>query len=141
MSKYSYFDLGLDKNLDGTKIIKVPFVEDVDDFDYNAIMDLVKNDEYLFVSLGCPKQEIFISNLSALLNKNIKLYAVGAAVDFYFGKEFRAPKVFQILHLEFLWRLIISHTKQTKKWILIPKTLMWFTRRLMKQIFVKRVVF
>jgi N-acetylglucosaminyldiphosphoundecaprenol N-acetyl-beta-D-mannosaminyltransferase len=135
LSKYNFSDLGLQNNLNNIRLISVPFVQDVNDFDYNMIVNQIQNDTHLFVSLGCPKQEIFISNLSNLLNNKLKIYAVGAAVDFYFGKEVRAPKFLQKLHLEFLWRLIISHTKQIKKWILIPKTLLWFTKKLMKQTF------
>src|SRR3989344_3804413 len=77
----------------------------------------------VFVGLGAPKQEYFISNLKSQISnlKNKKptthnpqpttpciLMSVGGALDIFAGNLKRAPKIIQRLHLEWLWRLILE---------------------------------
>ncbi|MDO8563872.1 MAG: WecB/TagA/CpsF family glycosyltransferase [Nanoarchaeota archaeon] len=58
---------------------------------------------YLFVSLGSPKQEIWAYN-----NKNIncKIFCVGIATPYILGERTRAPVSMRKYHLEWIYRLI-----------------------------------
>jgi len=68
--------------------------------------------DIIFSSLGSPYQEKFIfHNLVKLPSAKIGL-GVGGAFDFLTGKIRRAPKIFRIIGLEWLWRLV----KQPKRW-------------------------
>lgn len=62
----------------------------------------------VFVALGAPDQEKWILTHSNLLQANqVKIaMAVGGSFDFLFAKVARAPRVWQKMGLEWLWRLI-----------------------------------
>ena len=64
--------------------------------------------DLVFVALGAPDQEKWIIEHSNLLQANqVKIaMAVGGSFDFLFAKVARAPKVWQKIGLEWLWRLI-----------------------------------
>ncbi len=70
-----------------------------------TILDRVNphNPEFLWVSFGCPKQEIFIEQNFSIINSTI-FAAVGAAFDFYSGVVRRAPLFFRTLGVEFVYR-------------------------------------
>ncbi len=60
--------------------------------------------EVLFVCMGHPRQEKWISdNLSKLKNIKIAL-ALGGSIDVYAGKAERSPDIFIKMRLEWLWR-------------------------------------
>ncbi len=68
--------------------------------------------EIIFCTLGAPYQEKFIfHNLKNLPSVKIGI-GVGGAFDFLTKKIKRAPKLFRIIGLEWLWRLI----KQPWRW-------------------------
>ena len=68
--------------------------------------------EIIFCTLGASHQEKFIFyNLAKLPSVKIGL-GVGGAFDFLTGRVKRAPKIFRIIGLEWLWRLI----KQPARW-------------------------
>jgi len=68
--------------------------------------------EIIFSILGAPYQEKFIfHNLSNLPTVKIGM-GVGGAFDFLTGKIKRAPKLFRVVGLEWLWRLY----KQPRRW-------------------------
>jgi N-acetylglucosaminyldiphosphoundecaprenol N-acetyl-beta-D-mannosaminyltransferase len=58
----------------------------------------------VFIGLGCPKQERFMSAISA--SSEAVLLGVGAAFDFYSGEKLAAPLFIQSLGLEWLFRLV-----------------------------------
>uniref|UniRef100_A0A7C4R7T8 Glycosyltransferase n=1 Tax=candidate division CPR3 bacterium TaxID=2268181 RepID=A0A7C4R7T8_UNCC3 len=61
--------------------------------------------DILFVAFGSPKQEKFIhQNLDKLGSKVV--IGVGGSFDFIVGKAKRAPKIFQKLGIEWVWRLL-----------------------------------
>ena len=91
-----------------TKFIVPPFKPSFKDFDYESIANEINNfkPDIIWVGLGAPKQEGFIHTLYNEVDLGL-LIGVGAAFNFYSGlEEFkRAPKVFQDLSLEWLFRL------------------------------------
>jgi exopolysaccharide biosynthesis WecB/TagA/CpsF family protein len=56
-----------------------------------------------FVALGAPRQELFADAAQAW-SQGVVYLAVGAALDFLAGERVRAPRIFQRLGLEWLWR-------------------------------------
>lgn len=58
----------------------------------------------LLVAYGAPKQDKFIARYEKELNVPVMI-GVGGAYDFISGRAKRAPKIFQIFWLEWLWRL------------------------------------
>lgn len=101
----------------------------VEDFDYKAIAEKVNADgaDVIWVALGAPKQEIFMSKLKPYLNRGVMI-AVGAAFKFYSGlDEKRAPQWMVKHHLEFVYRIFSDPKKQLHRcaWIVItlPKLL------------------
>jgi N-acetylglucosaminyldiphosphoundecaprenol N-acetyl-beta-D-mannosaminyltransferase len=61
--------------------------------------------DILFVALGAPKQEYFIYKNKEKLNVKIAM-GVGGSFDVLSERKKRAPKIFIILGLEWLYRLI-----------------------------------
>jgi len=86
----------------------------VEDFDYPAIAEMVNRDnpDIIWVALGAPKQEIFMSKLNPYLKRGVQI-AVGAAFKFYSGlEEKRAPEWMRRMHLEFVYRIFAEPKKQ-----------------------------
>lgn|SRR5574344_98035 len=59
----------------------------------------------LFVALGSPKQELFISELKKQMTDTVFI-GVGGSFDVWSGNVKRAPEIFQKLGLEWLYRTI-----------------------------------
>ena len=70
---------------------------------YNELK--AKSPKLILVALGSPKQEQFIYNAKTLLNPALMI-GVGGSLDVWSGYVKRAPKIFQILGLEWLYRTI-----------------------------------
>lgn len=101
---------------------ELPF-KSVDEFDYSSIAELIEADgaEIIWIALGAPKQEIFMSKLKPYLHHGVMI-AVGAAFKFYSGTvEKRAPEWMIKAHLEFVYRIFCDPKKQLKRcsWIII----------------------
>ncbi|MCM1520308.1 MAG: WecB/TagA/CpsF family glycosyltransferase [Lachnoclostridium sp.] len=103
---------------------ELPFCS-IEQFDYPAIAKMVCDDgaDIIWVSLGAPKQEIFMSRLRPHLNHGVMI-AVGAAFKFFSGTETsRAPEWMIRNHLEFLHRIFKEPKKQIPRCLNIIKTL------------------
>ena len=95
---------------------ELPFCT-VDEFDYPAIASMIKKDraDIIWVALGAPKQEIFMSRLKPYLKKGVMI-AVGAAFKFFSGVEAkRAPEWMVKMHLEFVYRIFKEPGKQVRR--------------------------
>ena len=100
-------------NLDLTHV-DVPFVP-VDQFDCPAIARQINElkPDIVWVSLGAPKQETFISNIFPYIEQGV-LFGIGAAFNFYTGDLHNNKK--EIHGLRFIWLERIF--KEPKKQIL-----------------------
>lgn len=74
----------------------------------------------VFVSLGCPKQELWMAAHRGRINA--VMIGVGAAFDYHAGTIKRAPKWMQDYGLEWLYRLM-SEPKRLWKRYLVTNTL------------------
>jgi N-acetylglucosaminyldiphosphoundecaprenol N-acetyl-beta-D-mannosaminyltransferase len=83
--------------------------------EYKHIFNKLKlfKPHYLLVSLGVPKQEIFIDYYRKDLESIGVSVAVGVggSIDFVSGFQQRAPKILQKLILEWFYRLIMDHSR------------------------------
>lgn len=73
--------------------------------------------QILFVALGAPKQEKWIARNRQKLNPKVCL-GVGALLDYLSGHKVRAPKIFQLLYLEWLWRIFIEPKRMFQRYII-----------------------
>ena len=103
----------IDPAMEGMTFYELPYM-DVEDFDYPAIAEMVNRDnpDIIWVALGAPKQEIFMSKLAPYLHRGVQI-AVGAAFKFYSGlEEKRAPSWMRRGKLEFIYRIYADPKKQ-----------------------------
>lgn len=82
----------------------------------------------LLVALGSPKQEFFINSLKEKLPKTTMI-GLGGSFDVWAGHVERAPKIYQNLGLEWLYRTI----KEPKRFKRIFPTLPLFVLRVCKE--------
>lgn len=129
----------IDPRIEGMTFCELPYRQ-VDEFDYPAIARMIAEDaaDIIWVALGAPKQELFMSKLKPYLQSGVMI-AVGAAFKFYSGlEEKRAPKWMLKAHLEFVYRIYRDPKKQLKRcaWIVytLPALLIgeWKRKRLSK---------
>ena len=95
--------------------LSVPFAS-VDAFDYPSIADEInaRNPDLVWVSLGAPKQELFMSNILPYIHRGV-LLGVGAAINFYIGNNIQPH--FHLGALRFIWldRIYREPRKQLKR--------------------------
>lgn len=121
MYKYKQFFLGNTREvLDGLRknlskidpaIYRMPFEElpfkKVEEFDYMTIAAKINKEkpDIIWISLGAPKQEFFMSYLLPYLEQGV-MFGFGAIFNFYsgVGKVRRAPKFLRNVYLEWLYR-------------------------------------
>lgn len=65
---------------------------------------VTKKPDILLVAFGAPKQDIFINQFKERLAVPVMI-GVGGTFDFLAGRTKRAPRIFRLLGLEWLWRL------------------------------------
>lgn len=95
--------------------IDVPFVP-VDQFDYPAIAKQINElkPDIVWVSLGAPKQETFISNIFPYIEQGV-LFGIGAAFNFYTGDLHNNKREIGGLRLIWLERIFKEPKKQLKR--------------------------
>lgn len=114
-----------DPNISTMRFETLPF-KNVEDFNYSEIAKKINEDnpDIIWVSLGAPKQEIFMSKLLPFINRGV-MFGFGAILNFYSinTTEKRAPKIFLKLRMEWVYRIYNNPKKQMPKIKLIFKTL------------------
>lgn len=92
---------------DGVTVFRLPIIPDArdDDASLPAVRALGSFAPHLtFVCLGSPKQEFWFARWQDELPPGVYVGA-GAAADFLAGVFRRAPRILQVLGLEWAWRL------------------------------------
>lgn len=103
----------LNPDVEQMTFYELPF-KPVADFDYPAIARLIEADgaDVIWIALGAPKQDFFMTLLKPYLKRGVMI-GVGAAFNFYSGLgERRAPDWVVRMHLEFVYRILQSPKKQ-----------------------------
>ncbi len=75
--------------------------------------------DVLFVAMGIPKQEMFITEHMNEIAAKVSI-GVGGSFDVFSGNVKRAPKFVQNLRMEWLWRLI-QNPRKWRKVATLPK--------------------
>lgn len=93
----------------------------VADDDMDQLIETINRAEarVLFVGLGSPRQELWMSRNRDRLNVQI-CQGVGGSFDAICGNPRRAPKVMRKLNLEWLYRLV-SQPKRAHRQLVLPK--------------------
>lgn len=85
---------------------------------FNESLSLLKwKFKYLFVCLGCPKQEVWMNNHYKELN--CFLLGVGAALDYIAGAIKPPPKIITNMGLEWLVRFLMEPKRLFKRYFYI----------------------
>ena len=131
----------IDPRIEDMWFYSLPY-KPVDEFDYPAIAEMLEKDgaEIIWIALGAPKQEIFMSKLKPHLKRGVMI-AVGAAFKFYSDTDVnRAPSWMVRAHLEFVHRIYCEPKKQLRRCSMIivslPKLLFqeWNRKRKRKKL-------
>ena len=67
-----------------------------------------ENNDIIFVCMGFPRQEIWITENIDKLNSLHIAIGLGGSLDVWSGRLRRAPKIFRKLSLEWVWRIILE---------------------------------
>lgn len=97
----------------------------------NAIIEEInsKNPDYVFVALGCPKQEKWMAEHKGKINSC--MIGLGGAFEVYAEVKDRAPKWMQDNSLEWLYRLAQDPKRLWKRYFITNNMFIWL---LMKQL-------
>lgn len=83
------------------------------------------NANVVLVGVGCPKQEKWIdAHKAQMQNVNIWM-ALGATIDFEAGNVKRAPKIFQKLALEWLYRFFQEPKRMFRRYFIDDPVFFW----------------
>lgn len=108
----------IDPKIKGMRFETLPF-RAVDEFDYEGIARMVNEDrpDIIWVSLGAPKQEIFMSKLQPYLERGV-MFGFGAIFNFNagVGEVKRAPGWMLKLRLEWLYRALEEPKKNVPRY-------------------------
>jgi len=97
------------KEAGGDPTIREPWMPDVEETELVRMANITPCD-ILWVSLGCPKQEIWMHENRARLKAKVVI-GVGAAFDFLAGRVRRAPCWIQNIGMEALYRIWADPTR------------------------------
>lgn len=108
----------IDPKIKDMRFETLPF-RAVEDFDYERIAEMINEDspDIIWVSLGAPKQEMFMSRLQPYLNRGM-MFGFGAIFNFYagVGTVKRAPRWMLKLKLEWLHRALEDPKKNVPRY-------------------------
>ena len=91
------------------------------DYEYIGRLLDEKRPDIVFVCLGSPLQELFISKMRNISPRTLFI-GLGGSADIYSEKKRRAPSVFRALGLEWVWR-IMREPKRLKR---VPSLLAFY---------------
>ncbi len=94
--------------------------------DDNEVINKINNSQadVLFVGMGVPLQEKWILKNREKLNPRLCL-GVGALFDYLSGSVPRAPAIMRVLHMEWVWRILLEPKRMIKRYIIDGAKLFW----------------
>lgn len=113
--------------------ISPPF-RNISEEENNAIIQEMKNTgaNLILVSLGCPKQEIWMAKNSHKVNAC--MLGVGGAFEIYAGKAQRAPRWLRNIGLEWFFRLLQNPGRLWKRYLTTNSIFIYlFFKQLLKR--------
>lgn len=76
------------------------------------------NPDLLWIGMTAPKQEKWVYSQWNLLDIHCHCGSIGAVFDFFAGTAKRAPKIWQDLYLEWLYRLLLEPSRMWRRYII-----------------------
>lgn len=108
----------IDPKIADMRFETLPFRK-VDEFDYQGIADMInaENPDIIWVSLGAPKQEMFMARLKPYLKRGV-MFGYGAIFNFNagVGEVRRAPQWMLNMRLEWLHRALEQPKKNIPRY-------------------------
>ncbi len=103
-----------------------PPIEEIGDTPNPAIIEHLNNanPHVIWVGLGSPKQDLWMSLYRPVLNAPL-LIGVGAAFDFIAGTKPQAPRWMQRSGLEWLYRLIREPRRLWRRYVIYNSRFIW----------------
>ena len=92
------------------------FIEDKAEVEKTLLFCEKNPADIFFLAVGSPRQEILASMLKARIEHGA-LLCIGASLLFLSGEEVRAPRLFQLLHVEWLFRLLQNPNRLYKRYL------------------------
>lgn len=71
--------------------------------------------DILIIGLGFPYQEEWAMRILQGGSSAKVIIAVGGTIDFFTGVAIRAPRVFQVIRMEWLWRLLLEPRRRIRR--------------------------
>lgn len=95
--------------------LSLPYKQ-VEEFNYNEISEFINklSPDYIWVSLGAPKQELFMNFLQKKINRGVML-GVGAALNYFSGEIKDIPNWTKKLHIIWIYRIFTEPKKQISR--------------------------
>ena len=127
----------IDPQIADMRFETLPFKK-VDEFDYQGIADMInaENPDIIWVSLGAPKQEMFMSRLKPFLKRGV-MFGYGAIFNFNagVGGVKRAPNWMLKMRLEWMHRAMEQPKKNVPRYwhfVKILPRLIWEEKKKVK---------
>ena len=73
--------------------------------------------DVLILALGSPRQEYWIEQNKKAIGAKLNV-GVGAVFNYFSGEKTRAPKILQVIGLEWFWRLLAEPKRLFKRYVL-----------------------
>jgi len=74
--------------------------------------------EFLFIALGFPRQELIACRLESVADFDCAAFCIGASIDFLTGKQKRAPKIIQVMSLEWFYRFLMEPKRLFRRYFI-----------------------
>ena len=108
-----------------TKFYSPPFRELIKEEKQEIINDINNfNPDFVFVALGCPKQEKWMATHKGAINSC--MIGLGGAFSVYAGLQKRAPKWMSNNSLEWLYRLLIEPNRLFGRYFFTNSLFIWY---------------
>ncbi|MCL1113612.1 WecB/TagA/CpsF family glycosyltransferase [Shewanella basaltis] len=97
--------------------------KDIDDYLFELADSLSLNQKTLIIlAMGMPKQELLAKEILKVAKGPVLVICGGAVIDFLANRFTRAPKLFRMFGLEWLYRLLVEPKRLFKRYVIgIPK--------------------
>jgi N-acetylglucosaminyldiphosphoundecaprenol N-acetyl-beta-D-mannosaminyltransferase len=118
----------MERRFPGVRVVGTltPPVGTVDELATDRAAEIINaaKPDYVWVGIGCPKQEQWMAAMRSRLNASI-LVGVGAAFDFHSGKVSQAPRWMMRSGLEWMYRLVHEPRRLWRRYLLYNPWFVW----------------
>jgi N-acetylglucosaminyldiphosphoundecaprenol N-acetyl-beta-D-mannosaminyltransferase len=118
----------MERRFPGVRVVGTlsPPVGSVEELATDEVAEIINaaQPDYVWVGIGCPKQEQWMAAMRSRLTASI-LVGVGAAFDFHTGKVSQAPRWMMRSGLEWLYRLAREPRRLWRRYLVYNPWFVW----------------